>query len=299
MGIGSERLQLAPPRHLLIISRYHPGLYDYVRARFADEDNVEVILDRRRGRDRRASCGRGRRRTPDGGPAGPSAHRRGTADGVDAVRDRRIGRDAYGSAPSGGDASGPICLIVRVSSSTSTSGLARMAATPSRRVTSRLTTSPKADRMTTGISRHASISRSCVSISIPCSDPAGIPRSSTITSGVPLRNASNVSAARGTDRTTKPALRRASSNNPRTASSSSTSRTELGGMANHTAQIGPEEAVNADSTWGVGTVYSAEGAASRSSRRRTALPLAEYAEAAVCRPRRPRRRARLAPPFVP
>ena len=44
-----------PIRHLLIISRYHPGLYDYVRARFAGEDNVEVILDRRRGRDRRSA----------------------------------------------------------------------------------------------------------------------------------------------------------------------------------------------------------------------------------------------------
>jgi hypothetical protein len=43
-------------RHLLIISRYHPGLYDYVRARFADEDSVEVILDRRRGRDRRSGA---------------------------------------------------------------------------------------------------------------------------------------------------------------------------------------------------------------------------------------------------
>jgi hypothetical protein len=46
---GGPRL----PRHLLIISRYHPGLYDYVRARFAHEDNVEVVLDRRGGRDRR------------------------------------------------------------------------------------------------------------------------------------------------------------------------------------------------------------------------------------------------------
>jgi hypothetical protein len=45
-----------PPRHLLIISRYHPGLYDYVRARFAHEDNVEVVLDRRRGRDRRIAA---------------------------------------------------------------------------------------------------------------------------------------------------------------------------------------------------------------------------------------------------
>jgi len=43
------------PRHLLIISRYHPGLYEYVRTRFASEDNVEVVLDRRRGRDRRAA----------------------------------------------------------------------------------------------------------------------------------------------------------------------------------------------------------------------------------------------------
>lgn len=45
-----------PIRHLLIISRYHPGLYEYVRARFAGEDNVEVILDRRRGRDRRSTA---------------------------------------------------------------------------------------------------------------------------------------------------------------------------------------------------------------------------------------------------
>jgi hypothetical protein len=49
---GSSR----PPRHLLIISRYHPGLFEYVRARFASEDNVQVILDRRRGRDRRAAA---------------------------------------------------------------------------------------------------------------------------------------------------------------------------------------------------------------------------------------------------
>ena len=45
------------PRHLLIISRYHQGLYDYVRARFASEDKVEVILDRRSGRDRRTVAG--------------------------------------------------------------------------------------------------------------------------------------------------------------------------------------------------------------------------------------------------
>ena len=41
------------PRHVLIISRHHPGLFEYVRQRFAAEDRVQVILDRRRGRDRR------------------------------------------------------------------------------------------------------------------------------------------------------------------------------------------------------------------------------------------------------
>lgn len=40
-------------RHLLIVSRHHPGLYDYIRQRFAGEPNVAVIFDRRRGRDRR------------------------------------------------------------------------------------------------------------------------------------------------------------------------------------------------------------------------------------------------------
>jgi hypothetical protein len=55
-GCGSGGMR--PPRYLLIISRYHPGLFDYVRARFAQEDNVEVVLDRRRGRDRRTAAHR-------------------------------------------------------------------------------------------------------------------------------------------------------------------------------------------------------------------------------------------------
>jgi hypothetical protein len=56
-----------PPRHLLIISRFHPGLYEYVRARFASEDNVQVVLDRRQGRDRRheAAVAGVERRTSD------------------------------------------------------------------------------------------------------------------------------------------------------------------------------------------------------------------------------------------
>ena len=41
-------------RHLMIISRYHPSLYEYVRERFAREENVEIILDRRRCPDRRS-----------------------------------------------------------------------------------------------------------------------------------------------------------------------------------------------------------------------------------------------------
>jgi hypothetical protein len=44
-------------RHLLIVSRHHPGLYDYMRQRFAAEPNVAVIFDRRRGRDRRSHGG--------------------------------------------------------------------------------------------------------------------------------------------------------------------------------------------------------------------------------------------------
>lgn len=43
-------------RHLLIISRHHPALYEYVRERFAGEPNVEVILDRRCGGDRRVQA---------------------------------------------------------------------------------------------------------------------------------------------------------------------------------------------------------------------------------------------------
>ena len=42
-----------PPRYRLIVGRYHRELYEYVRGRFAREQNVEVILDRRSGRDRR------------------------------------------------------------------------------------------------------------------------------------------------------------------------------------------------------------------------------------------------------
>jgi len=36
-------------RHLFLISRDQPGLWDYLRREFSSEENVEVILDRRLG----------------------------------------------------------------------------------------------------------------------------------------------------------------------------------------------------------------------------------------------------------
>src|SRR5438093_356055 len=49
-------------RHLFLISRDQPGLWDYLRREFSSEENVEVILDRRLGRDRRS--GHDRRAVP-------------------------------------------------------------------------------------------------------------------------------------------------------------------------------------------------------------------------------------------
>jgi hypothetical protein len=45
-------------RHVVIIARHYAGLFEYVRGRFAAEANVEVILDRRAGRDRRRRTAR-------------------------------------------------------------------------------------------------------------------------------------------------------------------------------------------------------------------------------------------------
>jgi hypothetical protein len=41
------------PRHVVIIARHYASLFEYVQGRFACEDNVEVVLDRRAHRDRR------------------------------------------------------------------------------------------------------------------------------------------------------------------------------------------------------------------------------------------------------
>jgi hypothetical protein len=49
-------------RHLFLISRDQPGLWEYLRREFSGEENVEVVLDRRLGRDRRS--GHDRRAIP-------------------------------------------------------------------------------------------------------------------------------------------------------------------------------------------------------------------------------------------
>ena len=46
----------ATPRHLLIVTRSEPRVYEYVKRTFAGEHTVEVILDRRLGERRRASA---------------------------------------------------------------------------------------------------------------------------------------------------------------------------------------------------------------------------------------------------
>jgi len=40
------------PRQLVIVARGHPDLYSYLRQRFADEEQAEVLLDRRIGQRR-------------------------------------------------------------------------------------------------------------------------------------------------------------------------------------------------------------------------------------------------------
>ena len=42
-------------RHLFIIARDQPSLWEYLRREFSSEENVEVILDRRLKRDRRSA----------------------------------------------------------------------------------------------------------------------------------------------------------------------------------------------------------------------------------------------------
>ena len=43
-------------RTIFIVSRRHPDLYEYLKERFASDDQVEVILDRRAGAARQAGA---------------------------------------------------------------------------------------------------------------------------------------------------------------------------------------------------------------------------------------------------
>ena len=53
-GAPAEALTfVAVSRHLFIVSRETPYLADYMREQFAAEPNVEVLVDRRQGADRR------------------------------------------------------------------------------------------------------------------------------------------------------------------------------------------------------------------------------------------------------
>jgi hypothetical protein len=56
--IPASRSEQRQRRHVVIIARHYAALFEYVRGRFAAEGNVEVILDRRAGRDRRRRSAR-------------------------------------------------------------------------------------------------------------------------------------------------------------------------------------------------------------------------------------------------
>ena len=51
----------SPVRCLFIVARDQPGLWDHLRRDFAEDEEVQVILDRRRDPERRRA---GRRRPP-------------------------------------------------------------------------------------------------------------------------------------------------------------------------------------------------------------------------------------------
>lgn len=58
-------MSMVARRHLFIVSRVHPSLFEYLREQFSPEADVEIILDRRRAERRRAreAFGFDRRRT--------------------------------------------------------------------------------------------------------------------------------------------------------------------------------------------------------------------------------------------
>jgi hypothetical protein len=59
MAVPGSQTEERMARNVFVVSRRHPDLYEYLRERFASDQAVEVILDRRIGQRRRA------RRPPD------------------------------------------------------------------------------------------------------------------------------------------------------------------------------------------------------------------------------------------
>lgn len=58
--------QLKALGHLLVVAHYNLGLYDFLKERFAEDQEVTVILDRRKGERRRPGPASGsQRRGPD------------------------------------------------------------------------------------------------------------------------------------------------------------------------------------------------------------------------------------------
>jgi hypothetical protein len=60
------------PRYLFIVARDNPTLYEYLKERFAGDDAVEIIIDRRR----------------SGAPATPAVDRRSHPEINDEIRTR-------------------------------------------------------------------------------------------------------------------------------------------------------------------------------------------------------------------
>jgi hypothetical protein len=55
---ASGRPQRVNARHLFIVSRDQPGLYEFLQQEFSEHSDVDVVLDRRQGERRRSSPAR-------------------------------------------------------------------------------------------------------------------------------------------------------------------------------------------------------------------------------------------------
>jgi hypothetical protein len=72
--------------HLFIVAREEPGLFGYLAREFADETDVIVILDRRRGQERRSNGAGSPRALPPDGTERRRSDRRRDGEVVQALR---------------------------------------------------------------------------------------------------------------------------------------------------------------------------------------------------------------------